>query len=155
MAKKDNEVQYSKTIDVDVMLTGGKVPEYMTENAACADMYASLAESMTIYPGFRALVPLGFVTSFPSDYIGLVVPRSGRAMNEGLTILNAPGTIDSDFRGEWKAIVINHGNMPVTIEPNERIAQVVFIQKVRANFNLKKELDDTERGQGGFGSTGN
>lgn len=109
---------------------------------------------MTLRPGQFAMVPTGLQIALPSGTEGQVRPRSGLAAKHGVTVLNSPGTIDSDYRGECKVILINHGSEPFVIERGERIAQLVVAQYVPIQFELVDALDDTERGAGGFGSTG-
>jgi dUTP pyrophosphatase len=147
MAKKVNEI----TVDV---IAYDKTPEYMTEEAVGADLYACNDEDIVIYPNFRAEIPLKIKAAIPDGYAGLILPRSGNAWNYGLTVLNAPGLIDPDFRGEWKVILINHGNHPHTISKGDRVAQLIIIPFVRVKFNKVGELSSTERGDGGLGHTG-
>lgn len=147
MAKKNE-------IDVKIQLAVGKMPKYMTEGAAAADLYAAIPEEITIPSGWRAKISLGFGTEIPEGYMGLVLPRSGLADEYGITILNAPGLIDSDYRGTWGAILYNTGNQPFTVNPGDRIAQVTFVERQKANFVLVEELSLTQRGNEGFGTTG-
>ncbi len=130
------------------------LPAYQTAGSAGADLCADLAEPLTLGPGERALIPTGFAVAIPIGFEGQVRPRSGLAVKQGVTIPNAPGTIDSDYRGELQVALINLGQAPVTIQRGDRIAQLVIGPVVRAEFTLVEDLDGTERGSGGFGSTG-
>ena len=129
------------------------LPRYMTRGAAGMDLPAALDEALLIEPGARALVPCGFALSIPRGYEGQVRPRSGLALKQGLSVLNAPGTIDTDYRGEVSVILANLGSEPVTIEPGQRIAQLVISPVATARLEEVDELDGTERGEGGFGHT--
>lgn len=131
-------------------------PAYATDGAAGADLTAALPADapVTLAPGARAAIPTGLRIALPAGYEAQVRPRSGLAFRHGLTLLNAPGTIDADYRGEIKAILVNLGHEPVVIERGMRIAQLVVAPVVRAAFHPVAALDDTSRGEGGFGSTG-
>jgi len=129
-------------------------PSYETEYAAGADLKADLNEALVIEAGERVLVPTGIRMAIPPGYEGQVRPRSGLAFKKGLTVLNSPGTIDSDYRGEVKVILINLGRETVSIQPGERIAQLVVARVSRVRFTADSELSSTQRGSGGFGSTG-
>jgi len=107
-----------------------------------------------LHPGERALVPTGLALEIPAGYEAQVRPRSGLALRHGISLVNSPGTIDADYRGEVGIILINHGKEPFTVEPGERIAQLVFARFERAVFQEVQELGETERGSGGFGHTG-
>jgi dUTP pyrophosphatase len=109
---------------------------------------------VTLVPGARALVPTGISIAIPEGYEGQVRPRSGLAVKHGVTVLNAPGTIDADFRGEVRVLLVNHGDEPFTIERGERIAQLVISRFYKVLWSLATDLDPTERGTGGYGSTG-
>ncbi len=124
--------------------------------AAGADLAAAIPDGdiLTIGAGERVLVPTGFALAIPPGYEGQVRPRSGLAANHGVTVLNAPGTIDADYRGEVKVILVNHGGEPFAIARGMRIAQLVIAPVTVADFVAVAELSDTERGAGGFGSTG-
>jgi dUTP pyrophosphatase len=127
----------------------------MTGGSSGSDIAAAVAESITLRPGERALVPTGFCFAIPEGYEIQVRPRSGLAWKHGITVLNAPGTIDADYRGEVKVILINHGTEPYTIHRGERIAQLVPARVAReAVFVEVTELPASERGDGGFGHTG-
>ena len=117
-------------------------------------MSADLDDALELAPGARALVPTGLAIAIPSGYEGQVRPRSGRAFAEGLTVLNAPGTIDADYRGEVRVLVVNLGQMPVRVQRGDRIAQLVVAPVVRIAWDEVERLDGTARGTGGFGSTG-
>ena len=133
---------------------GAAAPEYATEGSAGADLRAFLRASLTLGPGERAAVPTGIRIELPPGYEAQIRPRSGLALRRGLTCLNSPGTIDSDYRGEIKVILVNLGLEPATIESGDRIAQLVVAPIVRAQFREVHEINATERGSGGFGSTG-
>jgi dUTP pyrophosphatase len=133
---------------------GLELPAYATSGSAGCYLRAAIPEPMTLGAGERAAIPTGLVAAIPEGYEGQVRIRSGLALRHGLICLNAPGTIDSDYRGEIKVIAGNTGSEPVTIERGERIAQLVFAPVVRASLDLVSELPKTERGAGGFGSTG-
>jgi dUTP pyrophosphatase len=128
------------------------VPTYASDGAAGLDIVA--AETLTLAPGARAAVATGFAIAIPDGYEVQVRPRSGLALKRGVTCLNTPGTIDSDYRGEVKIILANLGEQPFEIARGERIAQLVPAPVLRARFVEQAELDDTGRGSGGFGSTG-
>lgn len=130
------------------------VPTYGSEFAAGADLYASLDEAVTIEPGETKLIPTGFAFEILEGYAGFVYARSGLASKRGLAPANKVGVIDSDYRGEVMVALHNHGKEAQIIEAGERIAQMVIAPYVTANFILSDELDDTVRGEGGFGSTG-
>jgi dUTP pyrophosphatase len=130
------------------------LPQYETAGSAGMDLRANIKNSVTLLPLDRILIPTGLFIELPDGYEAQVRPRSGLAIKRGLTMLNSPGTIDSDYRGEIKCIVVNLSNDPQTIEPDERIAQIVFAKYERAEFVLVEEISETKRGGGGFGSTG-
>jgi len=129
------------------------VPAYMSERAAGLDLAAALDAPVVLAPGARATVPTGLVLAIPPGFEGQVRPRSGLAARHGVTCLNTPGTIDSDYRGEVKVILINLGQEPVTIQHGDRIAQLVLAAVARLPV-VEGDLDSTARGAGGFGSTG-
>lgn len=132
-----------------------ELPYYATEGASGADVRAYLAQAITLNPGQSMMVPTGLKFEIPNGYEIQVRPRSGLAYKHQITVLNTPATIDSDYRGELKVILINHGQEPFVIEPNMRIAQLVFAPVTTARFELKEQiLANTERGEGGFGHTG-
>jgi dUTP pyrophosphatase len=137
------------SIDSDLPL-----PRYMTPGAAGLDIVAALEEPLSLEPGERALIPTGLALAIPAGYEVQVRPRSGLALKHGITVLNAPGTIDSDYRGEVGIILINHGQNAFEVRRGERVAQLVVSRVVQVELNVVKELSDTERGTGGFGHTG-
>lgn len=130
-----------------------ELPRYMTARAAGMDLHAALKDTIELAPGARTLVPCGFAIAIPRGYEGQVRPRSGLALEQGLSIPNAPGTIDSDYRGEVGVILINLGAEPIRIEPDQRIAQLVICPIAVAVVEEADDLDSTERGSGGFGHT--
>lgn len=142
-----------KTLD---HFEGLQLPAYETDLAAGADLRAAVSETdpMVLKPGERALVPTGFCMALPAGYEAQIRPRSGLAYKHGLTCLNTPGTIDADYRGEVKVLLINHGQEAFTINRGERIAQMVIAPITQPAFEVVTELSDTARGAGGFGSTG-
>ena len=133
---------------------GLDLPSYATAGAAGCDLRAAVEGELTILPGARVLIPTGIAVAIPEGYEGQVRMRSGLAWKLGLTLLNAPGTIDSDYRGEIQVIVANLGSAPATVKRGERIAQLVFSPVVRARLEKVSTLPATERHEGGFGSTG-
>ena len=130
------------------------LPVYTTEGAAGADIKALLEQPMTINPGEIKLIPTGLFLEIPQGYEVQVRPRSGLALKSGITVLNTPGTIDSDYRGELKVILINHSLTPFVVESGMRIAQIVVQPVIQANFVLEQELAESLRGSQGFGHTG-
>ncbi|MEQ9228552.1 MAG: dUTP diphosphatase [Parvibaculum sp.] len=135
---------------------GLPLPRYETSGAAGMDLIAALpdGEPMVLAPGARAMVPTGLAIALPQGFEAQVRPRSGLAAKNGVTVLNSPGTIDCDYRGEVKVILINHGADAFTIERGTRIAQMVVAPVTQARFEEVETLDETARGAGGFGSTG-
>lgn len=131
-----------------------KLPAKMSELAAGFDLHAAVDESVVLAPGERKLIPTGFAIAMPAELEAQIRPRSGLAYKHGITCLNAPGTIDADYRGEVKVLLINLGQEPFTIERNERIAQMVFKTVPPVEFVEVEQLSDTARGAGGFGHTG-
>lgn len=142
-------VQVQRVGAVDVPL-----PRYQTSGAAGMDLHAALAEPLTLAPLERAIVPTGLAMAIPRGWEGQVRPRSGLAGKRGVTVINAPGTVDSDYRGELRVALVNLSNEPATIAPLERIAQLVFARHGVAELDEVRELDATDRGAGGYGSTG-
>ena len=130
------------------------LPRYMTAGAAGVDLYAAVEDDLAIAPGGWALIPIGIAIALPEDYEAQIRPRSGLALKYGLTLLNTPGTIDWDYRGEIKVIVINLGDKEYILHRGERIAQMIFNRVEKAELIEVQELDDTNRGAGGFGHTG-
>jgi dUTP pyrophosphatase len=130
------------------------LPEYQTTLAAGLDLVAAIEGPLTIAALARVLVPTGLAIALPPGFEGQVRPRSGLAWSRGLTVLNAPGTIDADYRGEIKVLLVNLGTDDAIINPGERIAQLIIARHARAELALVDALDDTARGSGGYGSTG-
>ncbi|HZO95464.1 MAG TPA: dUTP diphosphatase [Candidatus Baltobacteraceae bacterium] len=133
---------------------GLPLPAYMTSGAAGADVVAAVAGDLVLLPGERALIPTGFAVEVPRGYELQVRPRSGLALRAGVTCLNTPGTIDSDYRGEVGVLLVNLGSEPFTVRRGERIAQLVVAPVVQAAFREVAGLAASPRGEGGFGSTG-
>jgi len=133
---------------------GLSLPEYMTDGASGFDLIAACEEAVALSPGRRALIPTGISISLPRGTEAQVRPRSGLAIKHGITLLNSPGTIDWDYRGEIKVILINHGEDAFVIERGMRIAQLVVMQTIKAKLVVADNLDATHRGAGGFGHTG-
>ena len=133
---------------------GGKLPIYGTKDSAGCDLYANIEKIITLMPLERVLVPTGVYLEIPEGFEGQVRPRSGLALKKGLTVLNSPGTIDSDYRGEVGVVIVNLSNYIQTIAPETRVAQIIFAKYQKVDFILSENLDDTERKAGGFGSTG-
>lgn len=143
------ELRVERTGPVEVPL-----PTYQTEGSAGLDLSAAIAEPWVLEPGARRLVPTGLKLAIPDGFEAQVRPRSGLALKHGIGMVNSPGTIDSDYRGPLGVILVNHGSEPFVIEPLSRIAQLVIAPVARATLVLTTNLDETERGAGGFGSTG-
>lgn len=129
-------------------------PCYMTSHSAGMDLYADLAEDILLTPGSRALVPTGIAIALPDGYEAQIRPRSGLALKHGISLVNSPGTIDSDYRGEIGVIMINHGVEPFLIKPGERVAQMIVARFSRIEWQEVSDLENTSRGEGGFGHTG-
>lgn len=129
-------------------------PAYATPQSAGVDLRAAISESISLKPMQRVLVPTGLYMQIPEGYEGQVRPRSGLALKKGITVLNTPGTVDADYRGEVRVILINLSDETFVIEPGERIAQMVFARCEQAGFESVESLDESQRGAGGFGSTG-
>jgi len=129
-------------------------PAYATEQSAGLDLKANLEAPITLHPLQRTLVPTGLYIALPKGYEAQVRPRSGLAAKHGITVLNSPGTIDADYRGEIRAILVNLSNEPFEIVPGERIAQMVIARHEQVEWEEVDQLDETRRGAGGFGSTG-
>jgi dUTP pyrophosphatase len=146
------------TIDVRILPHGEglALPAYQTGHAAGLDLLAAVGEDapVVLAPGRHAMVPTGLSIALPEGYEAQVRPRSGLAARHGVTVLNSPGTIDADYRGEVCVLLINHGSEPFTIRRGERIAQMVIASVARAELAITAALTTTERGSGGFGSTG-
>ena len=133
---------------------GLNLPKYGTEHSAGMDLEAAINAPVTLKPGERAIVPTGLAIALPSGYEAQIRPRSGLAAKNGVTVLNTPGTIDADYRGEVKVILTNLGTETFTVERGMRIAQMVVAAYNRVEWNAVDTLDETARGTGGFGSTG-
>jgi dUTP pyrophosphatase len=133
---------------------GLALPAYETEHSAGMDLAAAISEDQTLAPGARSLVPTGFAIALGQGFEAQIRPRSGLAFKHGVTVLNSPGTIDADYRGEVKVLLINHGLEDFVVSPGMRIAQMVIAPVVQATWNVVEALNDTARGAGGFGSTG-
>ena len=132
----------------------GELPRYESALASGFDLRAQLSESLEVKPGERVLIPTGLCFAVPEGHELQARPRSGLAIKKGITLVNTPGTIDADYRGEVKIILINHGRKTVTINDHDRIAQLVLCPIFQADFKLCTDLDKTDRGADGFGSTG-
>lgn len=130
-------------------------PCYMTAHSAGMDLYADLSEDFILLPGSRTLVPTGIAIALPDGYEAQIRPRSGLALKYGIALVNSPGTIDSDYRGEIGVIMINHGTEPFLIKSGERVAQMIVARFARVEWQQAAELANTCRGEGGFGHTGN
>lgn len=146
----------AKKLDVRVkrLRPAAELPRYQTPGAAGMDLHACVDAPVTLVPGARALVGTGLAFAIPTGWEGQVRPRSGLAAKHGVTVINAPGTIDADFRGEVGVVLVNHGKEPFVVKSGERIAQIVFAEHGQATLLEVPELDDTSRGAGGYGSTG-
>ena len=132
----------------------GRIPHYQTAFSSGCDVEAALETEITLKPGQRALVPTGLVFEIPPGFEIQVRPRSGLALKSGITLVNTPGTIDSDYRGELKVILINLGQEDFHIKSGDRVAQLVFSPVIQAGFELVENVAESIRGEGGFGSTG-
>ncbi|SHH67273.1 dUTP pyrophosphatase [Caloranaerobacter azorensis DSM 13643] len=130
------------------------IPDYKTSGASGIDLFANIDENVVLKPMERVLIPTGIYLSIPEGYEGQIRARSGLALKYGIGLVNGIGTIDSDYRGEIKVILINFGNEEFVIKPGDRIAQLVFVKYEKAEFKEVDELDNTKRGYGGFGHTG-
>jgi dUTP pyrophosphatase len=148
MIEQTLEIQISRLPEGE----GLELPSYQTTGAAGMDVRA--AEDRTVQPGETALIPTGFTIAVPHGFEAQLRPRSGLALKHGITLLNSPGTVDSDYRGPVGVILTNLGNAPFFIHRGDRIAQMVICKVERAHWTEVKILDDTERGEGGFGSSG-
>lgn len=146
---KGPTILVSRAGDVEVEL-----PAYQTSGAAGLDLRAAVVEPIVLPPGARKLVPTGLRMAIPIGFEAQVRPRSGLALKHGVTVLNSPGTIDSDYRGEVQVLLVNHGDEPFIVQRGERIAQLVVAPVAHAELTLVASLDDTARGHGGYGSTG-
>ena len=142
-------------IEIKVVNRGRQpLPQYATKQSAGMDLRANIDEPIVLHPMERRLIPTGLFIALPEGYEAQVRPRSGLALKHGLTVLNAPGTIDADYRGEVGVVLINLSQEDFVINAGERIAQMVIARQEQAQFHLVEELDETERGAGGYGHTG-
>ena len=130
------------------------LPAYQTSGAAGLDLCAALSDPVVLAPGQHRLFPTGICVEIPDGFEGQVRPRSGLALRHGITVLNSPGTVDADYRGELGVVLINHGPVPVEIKPLERVAQLVIAPVVKVQIELVATLSETDRAAGGYGSTG-
>lgn len=142
------------TVQICRLRADAVVPQYMTAQAAGLDLCAALDSALTLAPGCRIMVPTGLAMAIPGGYEGQVRPRSGLALKKGVTLVNSPGTIDADYRGEIGVIMINHGDTPFEINHGDRIAQLLIAPVTHATLQVVDLLDKTGRGEGGFGHTG-
>jgi len=141
-------------VRVKLLRDSAKPPVYMSDSAAGLDLSACVENDIELQPGKFTSVPTGIAVAIPEGYEGEVRPRSGLAANFGVTLLNSPGTIDSDYRGEVKVIMINHGSMPFTVKNGDRIAQLLIKPVAKVDVEITDKLPETSRGSGGFGSSG-
>lgn len=139
---------------IKIISKSGVLPTYETEGSAGADLRAYLEEPITLQPGERRLVPTGLFVELPVGIEAQIRARSGMAIKHGIGLVNGVGTVDSDYRGEWNVPLINFSNEAYTIQNGDRIAQVVFSSYIKGEFVVTEEIDETERGAGGFGHTG-
>ena len=129
------------------------LPRYMTEHAAGLDVFAAVGQEVSIFPGQREMIPTGLAIALPEGYEAQIRPRSGIAWKHGVTLVNAPGTIDADYRGEIGILLINHGDLPFVVHRGDRIAQMIVQRVCRVQWDVHPELNPTGRGDGGFGHT--
>jgi dUTP pyrophosphatase len=129
------------------------LPRYMTEHAAGLDVFAAVGQEVSIFPGQREMIPTGLAIALPEGYEAQIRPRSGIAWKHGVTLVNAPGTIDADYRGEIGILLINHGDQPFVVRRGDRIAQMIVQRVCRVQWDVHPELNPTGRGDGGFGHT--
>jgi dUTP pyrophosphatase len=147
-------VQTAIKIEIKRLRANAVIPAYHSEQAAGMDLSANIDAPIVLEPGDIALIPCGFAMALPRGYEAQVRPRSGLATKFGISMPNAPGTVDSDYRGEMKVPLINLGRVAFVVEPNMRIAQMVIARVEHAQVSIVAELTETTRGEGGFGSTG-
>src|SRR5512136_1979087 len=144
-------------ISIPIQILSGytdiSLPQYMTEHAAGMDIYAAVETEETILPGQRKMIPTGIAIALPAGYEAEIRPRSGLAIKNGVTLVNSPGTIDADYRGEIGIVMINHGDAPFVVRRGDRIAQMVVHRVCRVSWNVSENLEFTSRGEGGFGHT--
>jgi dUTP pyrophosphatase len=147
-----------ETVSIEVIrlphMDGIDLPQFETAQAAGADLRAALDAPVTLAPGERKLIPTGFCMALPAGYEAQVRPRSGLALKHGITVLNSPGTIDADYRGEVGVLIINHGDKDFTVTRGDRFAQMVIAPVTQGQFEVVETLSKTARGAGGYGSTG-
>ena len=141
-------------IKIKIVSKSGNIPSYETKGSAGCDLKAYIDEPITLNPGDRCLVPTGLFIELPDGVEAQIRARSGLSIKHGITMINGVGTVDSDYRGEWSIPLVNLGNEPYTIQNGDRIAQAVFSKYEQAEFSLSEAVNETERGAGGFGSTG-
>lgn len=134
--------------------SGNPLPQYQTSHSAGMDLHAHLSDSIVLQPGERKLIPTGLTLELPEGYEAQIRPRSGLALKHGITVLNSPGTIDADYRGEVKVLLINLGQEPFEIANGERIAQMVIARHETVKWMMAEQLTETARGAGGYGSSG-
>jgi len=153
-----NDAAYSPGVRIEVkQLPGARdlpLPTYETPGAAGMDLRAAVVEDLILSPGEICRVPTGIAVAIPDGYEGQIRPRSGLALKHGIGMVNAPGTIDADYRGEIGLVLINWGTAPFTVQRGDRVAQMVISRVFRADVILRDELDETDRGAGGFGHSG-
>lgn len=130
------------------------LPQYQTELSAGMDISANIESPVTLLPGERTLIPTGLFLEIPPGYEMQIRPRSGLALKHGITVLNSPGTVDADYRGEIKVLLINHGQEPFVIRKGDRIAQMILAKHEVISWEVTSQLNATERGEGGYGSSG-
>lgn len=144
-----------KELEIKIVSRSGHVPAYETEGSAGADLRAWLPDGpVTLQPGERRLIPTGLFVELPSGIEAQIRARSGLSIKHGITMINGVGTVDSDYRGEWNVPLVNLGQDAYTIQDGDRIAQMILARYEQAEFHLTEEINETERGAGGFGSTG-
>ena len=142
------------TVKIKKLRDDAIIPKYMTESAAGMDLYSANDQDILLAPGKRAMVPTGIAVSLPKGYEAQIRPRSGLAHRHGITLVNTPGTIDADYRGEIMALMINLGEKPYVVSKGTRIAQMIIKKVYRPKIIVSDSLDETKRGSGGFGHTG-
>lgn len=140
--------------NIRIVTKSGEIPSYETDGSAGADLRAYIAEPVTLNPGERRLIPTGLFVELPQGMEAQIRARSGLAIKHGICLINGIGTVDSDYRGEWNVPLVNLGQEPYTIQNGDRIAQAVFCRYEQVNFMVTEEINDTDRGAGGFGHTG-
>ena len=143
-----------QNVNIKKLTPNAIIPTYGTEYSAGADLYSGMTEAVTINPGTTEFIKTGIAMEIPAGLVGLIYARSGMACKKGIAPANKVGVIDADYRGEIMVALYNHGNEAVTVEPGDRIAQLVLTPFITAAFDEADSLDETDRGNGGFGSTG-